>query len=843
MHQVPLVSDLLSLELSLRDNNLSYLEHEMDMKRGIVFKREMNAKENKITWLKGKNGVRTCSQDNYELKKEKRTRRFIPRQKYKRKQDKKKKSPINLVTNLSSMELSNDMLKVLNKGLNYCVVKGKPNMSGMLSNFKQFERKLRWKEFFFDTDNDTSQTLPLFRKEKTNMPPNTSPDLHTFISSIRSELIGSKLNKVRPNLSTGEREALEELVQLQRRRRICIKPADKGSGIVIVNFDDYEKSCEQHLRSTTTTNAKYYEEISAAELRHAKQRIESVLSDAKEADIISNDEYEAMSPASKGPGRYYQLFKLHKPYASNELPPERPIISQSGSITEAISQYIDHHAKSLVPEMDSYIQDTPHFLRTLEEINKKQVIDDKTFPISLDVKGLYLNIPQHEGIESFRNALQRRCNPPVPTDFLIKLLTLVLQENLFEFGPRLFRQVIGTAMGTRVAPTFANLFMEQFDKQLYLISLNTFHDAVLVLKRFIDDLFMLWRGAEAEFLKFLETINSIHPTIKFTATYNFNEKSTTFLDTEVKIINGRLTTDLYRKKSDKVQYLLPSSGHPAHVTSSIPYSLCLRLVRICSEPDALSQRCKELRQMLLQRNYSRRIIDHAISKATSIPRTTALKKVEKQSEERVTFVVTYSPHFPSISNIIGKHWRTMVRNPEMKRIFEQPPMVAYKQPSNLKRVLCRARLPPPPTRQSLRLQSDAGLRKCLKPHCRLCIHVNDDPTIFSTSTRYTHQVQGKFSCETTSVVYIITCMRCDIAYIGQTGRSLRQRISEHLAYIPKKIEATGVHFNKPGHTLSDFRVQVIEHVKPASKHLRETREQMWIQRMGTRTPFGMNKRD
>ena len=47
----------------------------------------------------------------------------------------------------------------------------------------------------------------------------------------------------------------------------------------------------------------------------------------------------------------------------------------------------------------------------------------------------------------------------VPIDFLIELLTLVLHCNILVFDGTHYHQRIGTAMGTRVAPTFACLFM------------------------------------------------------------------------------------------------------------------------------------------------------------------------------------------------------------------------------------------------------------------------------------------------------------------------------------------------------------------------------------------------
>ena len=148
--------------------------------------------------------------------------------------------------------------------------------------------------------------------------------------------------------------------------------------------------------------------------------------------------------------------------------------------------------------------------------------------------------------------------------------------------------------------------------------------------------------------------------------------------------------DLYRKPTDRNQYLLTSSCHPTHVTSNIPFSLALRIVRICSLPTDRDRRLAELKIMLIERDYKPGLIDAAIEKAKAIPRDEALKKVntEKQSK-RPVFVVTYDPRLPSISNIVQKHWRTMTKDPYLKQIFLEPPLIANKRPKNIKDLIIK----------------------------------------------------------------------------------------------------------------------------------------------------------
>ena len=280
---------------------------------------------------------------------------------------------------------------------------------------------------------------------------------------------------------------------------------------------------------------------------------------------------------------------------------------------------------NLVKELPSYIQDTPDLLRHIETLNEKP-IPDGAFPVSIDVTGLYSNIPHQEGLDCLKEALDTREDQSVPTSFLITLMGLVLMWNIFEFDLRLFIQIIGTAMGTRAAPTFACLFMGRVDIWIRKAAIVGVRNLIHFYKRFIDDILIIWTGTEEEFLTFIKTINTLHPTIKFTCEYNIQERSTTFLDTKITIINNRIETDLYRKPTDRVQYLLPRSSHPSHIFKNVPFSLALRLVRIVSQREKLLERLQELKAMLLSRDYRKNIVDAAIEKAKAIPREEALKK-------------------------------------------------------------------------------------------------------------------------------------------------------------------------------------------------------------------------
>ena len=91
-------------------------------------------------------------------------------------------------------------------------------------------------------------------------------------------------------------------------------------------------------------------------------------------------------------------------------------------------------------------------------------------------------------------------------------------------------QTHGTAMGTRMAPFYANLFMGNFEQ----LAIENAPVKPFVWWWYIDDIFVIWTEGEHNLKIFINYINSIHPTIKFTHEYsNSSNQSLPFLDVQV----------------------------------------------------------------------------------------------------------------------------------------------------------------------------------------------------------------------------------------------------------------------------------------------------------------------
>ena len=240
-------------------------------------------------------------------------------------------------------------------------------------------------------------------------------------------------------------------------------------------------------------------------------------------------------------GRLYPLPKIHKQLHNV---PGRPAISNSRFFTENISAFLEYLLKPLSQKVKSFIKGTSDFLKKLNELRD---LPDDFILCTIDVVGLYPNIPHEEGLEAIQKALDKREDQTILTDSLILLAKGVLKNNVFEHNMRYFKQLQGTAIGTKFAPPYVILFMGYLEDKI----LNSFVEKLLVWWRYIDDIFMVWQHGEEKLKEFLKILNSCHPKIKFTAEYSSDKVN--FLDVEVIRSGNKLLTDLYIKPTDTHQ--------------------------------------------------------------------------------------------------------------------------------------------------------------------------------------------------------------------------------------------------------------------------------------------------
>ena len=97
-----------------------------------------------------------------------------------------------------------------------------------------------------------------------------------------------------------------------------------------------------------------------------------------------------------------------------------------------------------------------------------------------------------EGVTSLQRFLELKDNKQISSDILIELAEIVLNNNIFEFDEKTFRQVRGKAIGTKFAPPYAIWFIADLEEKL----LSAFEEKTMIWWRYIDNIFFIWEHGE-----------------------------------------------------------------------------------------------------------------------------------------------------------------------------------------------------------------------------------------------------------------------------------------------------------------------------------------------------------
>ena len=609
--------------------------------------------------------------------------------------------------------LSKDEVEVLELGLTFCPSAKDFNKEELTEDTYWFIHRLKLKEFFFQKKNDItaginnsgasdiitgspecneeqkweSKNSEWYPEEVRN---NRSEALTNFIRQIFKDMKMSfndkKNKKFFNNLDDKKRKALHNL---SKDTSIVIKKSDKCGSIVIMSTTDYEKACLEQLQNKT-----FYEEVESDENITYAEKVRIEVEKLKQQEFINEKQYNSLTSECKTP-TFYGLPKMHKVYEN--FPSLRPICSGTGSPTAKLSQFVDNFLKTAAKNTCSYIKDTTHFILRTKDINVNTSGNKSVFLGTMDVTSLYPNIDHDEGTSACMSFLEQQNPTQIPLSIIKRLILLILQSNTMQFMGKFFHQIKGTAMGTAMAVNYANLFMARFEQKM----LEAYHNKTglrpKLWLRFVDDIFFMWEGDESSLKHFLQFCNNfseqekMKSTIKFT--YSYSTNSVNFLDTTVFVMeDGSIGTDLYAKPTAAYQYLHQSSYHDPHLIKAIPKSQFIRIRRICSTLNLYWKHTDEYIKHFAKRGYQVSYLKEISAEIASKQREEFLFPKEQPQNERIPLVITYHHKFREISKILHKNYKTMITQaPNMKKIFPQPPMVAFKRNANIKDKIMRAK--------------------------------------------------------------------------------------------------------------------------------------------------------
>lgn len=697
--------------------------------------------------------------------------------------------------------MTHQQYSLLSKGLSFVPTKtaSTNTRQEIRTDLKKYHRRLKLTTYFGPQEIAPSTKTFTNPSEWEPRPDQLKTELLELLIRDGQQLSQLKYTPETPNLSTEEEKALDDLIGA---RDIVIKPADKGSVVVIMDQEDYKSEALRQLQNT-----EYYTPLAEPIYTETSKLISQELKKLYQKKFITKKQLRYLQGQSPPRPRYFYLLpKIHKELdkwtVPSRIPPGRPIVSDCGSESYGVAEYLDYFLTPLSKKHSSYIKDTQNFLEKIKALRLKE----PCFLFTMDVNSLYTNIDIELGMKATKKILESHPDPSRPDDILMRLLEINLKRNDFVFQKNWYLQTKGTAMGKRFAPAYANIYMADWEETAF----QKCKLLPVIYLRFLDDIWGVWTHSKEEFETFVQTLNSHHTSIKIEP--QLSEKETNFLDTTVFKGSdfeetGKLDTKLFVKPTDTHSLLHRKSFHPKHVFQGIVKSQLLRYSRICSKNEDYEGARKCLFMALRKRGYSRQLL-------RSIQKTEHKPKKDNGRKQKVPLIVTYST--------FGKRAiRTLKNNFGTTTMAEQLEIIpAYRRNPNLKQLLVRAKLPP--TRNTKRTPWR---------------------TIWNKRTGFAQELPKHIPKTQTNCVYAIKCTKCQKLYIGETNDSLKDRLTQH-----RKMIRTNTTTNSPlvehfhQHGVKNLILQPLEHDPTWTRQERRSREFYWMKRLNTYHPHGLNER-
>jgi hypothetical protein len=216
----------------------------------------------------------------------------------------------------------------------------------------------------------------------------------------------------------------------------------------------------------------------------------------------------------------------------------------------------------------------------------------------------------------------------------------------------------------------------------------------------------------------------------------------------------------------------------AKVYHQLPQS---ELIAIVDSDEKLNIRLSEMKIFLKNKGYPMKIIEDAVTNAKQHDKDDLCRPKEASGSEAtsIAFVTTYNPNNPDVKACINRTLGILDTSERMKKVMKDTRIIkSRRQPPNLKKMLTTAKF-------SRNQMSAHKVTKCGNKRCKCCDNITESETI-SLENGQTFQVRANMNCNSSNLLYIITCNGCKKQYIGETGDILRNRMRVHRQQIRDK---------------------------------------------------------
>ena len=452
--------------------------------------------------------------------------------------------------------------------------------------------------------------------------------INNYIDNTKHK-INNTLQHNEANYTTNDKIMSTVLTTLKHNKKITIKPADKNLGLTILDTSEYKNMCYKHLNDTNT-----YKLIDDYSPDPSYYKLRSILNYYKKLHI-NNDNTLALTKLASSLTQlhnhkslriapFYCLPKIHKSTISPI--PGRPIASSIGTLTYHTSVYLDTQLQPILKHLHTVCTSSNNLI--LAMTNFKTNINSVI--LCADVTSLYPNIPINKGINTVYNVIKKlKLFSKNHLDCLMHMLHWVLTNNYCTFDNNIYLQIKGTAMGTPVATTYANIFLYGIENEILLKHKPIYYT------RYIDDIFAIY-DTHANAQHFINDFNNVIESITLEAVTI--KRDGVMLDLTLSLIQSHdkthdyITHSLYQKPANIYQYIPTSSHHKPHIFTNFINQEINRINLRCTNPSDFETCINLFKTRLINRGYSPSLLTNSL---TQIPtRQELLDKIVLKSQKR-----------------------------------------------------------------------------------------------------------------------------------------------------------------------------------------------------------------
>jgi hypothetical protein len=485
------------------------------------------------------------------------------------------------VINMTKLKLPKDIEQFLNRGHKF-IPSLKPLLSSLLSSFDR-----------------TASDLSRIHKDKFEV---SKLCLAAITECHRESLIEKFecLYRDKRDALRHHNMMLSSISNWLVSNNLVTRQADKNLGTVIIHRETYNKEANKHLNDKNT-----YAKIIMPPLRYlldtfyrmCEMDLRPLFENAREYSCFMK-KIRPNALDLKIP-EFYVMPKLHKKRFAS-----RPIVGNYSSITTNSSKYLAKEL-NILKRKYSWISDGT--LSTVNRLERLFITNPNCLLVTFDVVSLYTNINNNEGTERVTQLVSDMKQRKIVN----RLLKFVLNTSFFKYDETVYKQTNGVAMGTNMAPPYADLFIASFECLIF----DRYPKLKESWNRFIDDGFFVWNESREELDSLMTYMNQLTSSLEFT--FEIHNEYCSFLDLMIYKgphfkDTGKLSLKNYSKPSSTHLYTDPSSDYPLHYRVSWITGENIRLLRTCSTRLEFDKCIDSFKKYLRLSGYSNSLINEYI---------------------------------------------------------------------------------------------------------------------------------------------------------------------------------------------------------------------------------------